>query len=127
MMNKMIRNENHNGLNFLTCPSKNVGKLAEMFDEMNIEFEMFEVGTMPLEKLPEDIQKDVRDILRAFDKAFVVYEYGRFHATTCTCISSEYANDHFVCGTYNQKEVYTEEERRQNYKEEFGEYPCYLN
>ena len=37
-----------------------------------------------------------------------------------------YHYDHFVCGRYLQTEVYTKEERRQNFIEEFGYAPCYL-
>lgn len=69
------------------------------------------------------MQQKVRGILRAFDVCHVEYEHGAFHAGTCVCLQSLYPADHFVAGTYRVEEVYTREERRQNFIEEFGYIP----
>lgn len=82
----------------------------------------FEVGAVPLSELPDNIQAKVKETLKAFDKTTVVYEAGDFEVETGCCIRKSYFYDHFVCGIYNAKEVYTLEERKQNFLEEFG-YP----
>lgn len=97
-----------------------VNELAKQKPELNTVVEAFEVAKMPLEKLPEDVQTEVKNILKAFNTCTVVYEYGKFHASTSTCIKSDYNFDYFVCGHYLAEEVYTFEERRQNYIEVFG-------
>ena len=86
----------------------------------NAESKVFKAGQMPLSELPEEIQNKVKSTLKAFNKVTVVYEYGKFSTSVGCCIKSHYNYDHFVCGEYKAEEVYTEEERRQNYKECFG-------
>ena len=82
-------------------------------------YKIFEVGKMPLSELPEEVQSEVKSILKAYDRVNVVFEYNEFHVSASTCIKSSYNYDHFVCGRYNADEVYTPEERRQNYIECF--------
>lgn len=84
------------------------------------DIEVFEVGEMPLDKLPEEIQQEVRQTLKAYQRCNVYFEYGKFHTRTGYCIKAEYNFDHYVCGEYKASEVYTPEERRQNYIEVFG-------
>ena len=91
-----------------------------------IKVESFTSGAMPLEALPEDIQEKVKSTLKAFDEVSVDYEHGRFNVFAGYCVKKNYHYDHFVCGRYLQTEVYTKEERRQNFIEEFGYAPCYL-
>lgn len=81
---------------------------------------IFEVGKMPLSELPEEVQNEAKSILKAYNSVNVVFEYNKFHVSTSICIKSSYNFDHFVCGRYNADEVYTPEERRQNYIECFG-------
>lgn len=97
-----------------------INKLAEQKPELNSVIEVFEVAKMPLEKLPEEVQSEVKNILKAFDTCTVVYEYGKFHASASSCIKSDYNFDYFVCGRYLASDVYTPEERRRNYIEVFG-------
>lgn len=93
-------------------------KLLEQAGCTNIE--TFEVGKMPLDKLPEEVQQKVKRILKAFRRCNVIYEYGEFHVFTGYCIKAKYNFDHFACGEYKADEVYTAEERYQNYIEVFG-------
>ncbi len=125
--NNMIKITNTNGAFYCTAFVETADmvlnfmkELAEQKSELNTVFEMFEIAKMPLEKLPEDIQTEVKNTLKAFNTCTVVYEYGKFHASASTCIKSDYNFDHFVCGHYLAEEVYTFEERRQNYIEVFG-------
>lgn len=82
-------------------------------------YKIFEVGKMPLSELPEEVQSEVKSILKTYSRVNVVFEYNEFHVSASTCIKSSYNYDHFVCGRYNADEVYTPEERRQNYIECF--------
>ena len=80
---------------------------------------------VPLEKLPDEIQAKAKDILKAFDTVHVNYENGSFEVTTLTYLTAYRPDDRMVCGTYNAKEVYTAEERKQNFFESFGYYPYF--
>lgn len=100
-------------------------KAAEKFCEEFLNpcgatYKIFEVGKMPLSELPEEVQNEAKSILKAYNSVNVVFEYNEFHVSASTCIKSSYNFDHFVCGRYNADEVYTQEERRQNYIECFG-------
>lgn len=100
-------------------------KAAEKFCEEFLNpcgatYKIFEVGKMPLSELPEEVQNEAKSILKVYNSVNVVFEYNEFHVSASTCIKSSYNFDHFVCGRYNADEVYTPEERRQNYIECFG-------
>ena len=128
MANAMIKATNNGKVNYITCPADKVEEFTKILKELNEELnpESFEVGKMPLEALPEEIQNKVKSILKAYNEANVVYEYGRFNVSASYGIKSHYNYDHFVCGYYKQDEVYTKEERKQNFIEEFGYCPAYL-
>lgn len=122
MNNTMIRANNIVGeIAYVTVPTCNTSMLVELFSESGCaNIVTFESGTMKLEDLPESIQMEVMRILKAFHRVTVTYEYGKFNVSTGCCIKAEYGIDHFVCGRYTDEEVYTEEEREQNYKELCG-------
>lgn len=127
MMNSMIRTTNKNGyVAYFTCPAHNVQKFIELIDEFGATTETFAAGQMPFNALPEDAQAEVKKILRAFDSVNVVYENDKFNVSPNTCICASYPRDHFVCGYYKVDEIYTKEERRQNFFEEFGYVPFWL-
>lgn len=92
----------------------------EFLNPCGATYKVFEVGKMPLSELPEEVQNEAKSILKAYNSVNVVFEYNEFHVSASTCIKSSYNFDHFVCGRYNANEVYTPEERRQNYIECFG-------
>lgn len=92
----------------------------EFLKPCGAQWKVFEVAKMPLSELPEATQIEVKNLLKAYSRANVVFEYGEFHVSASTCIKSHYNYDHFMCGRYNADEVYTKEERRQNYFESFG-------
>ena len=94
--------------------------IKQMEDAGVTNIEVFKAGEMPLEKLPEAVQQEVRQTLKAYQRCNVYFEYGEFHVRTGYCIKANYNFDHIVCGEYKAKEVYTPEERRQNYIEVFG-------
>ena len=131
-MNNMIKVTNCSATVFVSICVTGTKKMCELFDEhasehpeLNLTYKVFKVGKMPLEELPKEIQEEVKSTLRAFHSCTVTYEHSKFSVSTCTCIRDTYDWDHFVAGTYKDDEVYTLEERRQNYKEEFGYAPCF--
>lgn len=127
MKNTMIKSTNLETAGYMTCPTKNVEKLIALIFECGTEVETFEIGTMPLESLPEEVQEKVKSILKAFNEVTVIFEHGKFDVSTGHFLKANYHHDYFVCGDYKQEDVYTIEERRQNFIEEFGYAPCYLN
>lgn len=115
-----------NGI-YITCGVETADKFKELMKEIAVgEIEDYSVGEMKLENLPEDVQAKVKGTLRAYNEVHVTYSNGEFHACAAVGIYGHYPTDFFVCGDYKQEEVYTKEERRQNFFEEFGYYPVYL-
>lgn len=72
-------------------------------------------------ELPETIQSEIKETLKAYDKVDVYFENGEYHFGLV--IKNHYATDHKVIGTYYAKDIYTEEERIVNYANEFQSYP----
>lgn len=75
-------------------------------------------------QLPQDVQNKIKSTLHVYDKTHVVYEYGEYHVSSGICLKAEYAADHKVIGTYTAEELFTEEERIENYINTFNEYPA---
>lgn len=101
----------------IVCASDKVTEFCEYLKAANAEVKTFEVANMPLAELPEDVQEKVKQTLKVFNNANVVFEYNQFEVSAHTCIKAKYNYDHFVCGRYNASEVYTKEERRQHLAE----------
>lgn len=81
---------------------------------------------MRFEQLPEEVQADVKRVLRAFDECPVVYEHGKYIIGGGICIKAKYAEDHKFIGVYYADDIFTEEERIINYAEAFHEFsPLY--
>ena len=75
-------------------------------------------------ELPADVQKDIKQTLKAYSEVFVVFEYGEYHVGVGVSLKAVYAPDHEVIGTFYAKDLYTPEERDINYIEEFHDYPA---
>ena len=127
MKKTMIKaiNPNTNFVAHFVTPTDNVEAMCNLLDEIGAEYKPFEVAKMPLTELPDDVQDEVKQLLKAYSNANVVFEYNRFEVSASVCIKALYNHDHFVCGRYSAEEVYTKEQRRQNYFESFGYYPCF--
>ena len=98
---------------------------TEFLKPCGTEYAIFAQSKMPLTDLPADVQAEVKSRLKAYSRCNVVFEYNRFTVSCGVCIKSHYNYDHFVCGEYKADEVYTLEERRQNYFDSFGCAPCF--
>lgn len=73
-----------------------------------------------LAELPEEVQKKVKNTLRVYDRVYVSYENGRWSVGEGICIKCHYGNDFKSYGSFTSYEIYTKEERRRNFREEFG-------
>jgi hypothetical protein len=78
-----------------------------------------------LKDFPQDVQTKVLDILKAYNKVTVSYEYGVYNVSTGSCIKAVYGEDHEVYGDFHAEDIYTIEERTENYIESFHEYPIW--
>ena len=73
--------------------------------------------------LPPDVQDEVRTALKAYNKAYVIYEYGKYNVSVGIAIKNHYTDDHEFIGTYYADDVFSTEERIINYVESFHSYP----
>lgn len=125
MTNSMIHftnNENTVDL-WLACPEENALAIAEKFKKLSnetISAKIYEVGSVPFEDLPEAVKDDIKNILKTYHTVYVHFECGHFHTGAWYGIKASYPADYFVVGEYKDTEIYTLEERRQNYIEVFG-------
>ena len=130
-MKKMMigRNAKVGGYAVLVCDVKAMEQITKMIDEENnpvVSYQVFGQDEALLTDLPEDVQAEVKKVLRAYDRCNVVYENNKFSVGTGCCLKSTYAWDHFVVNEYKAHDVYTPEERRQNFVEEFGYAPLHI-
>lgn len=72
-------------------------------------------------ELPQSVQNEIKDTLKAYDEVDVYYENGRYDFGLC--LKASYAEDHEYIGCFKACDVYTEEERILNYVNEFHAYP----
>ena len=76
-----------------------------------------------LESLPESVQTEVKETLKAYNECFVTFENGKYSALPAIGIKAKYAEDHKFIGKIKSTDIYTLEERKQNYRDMFGSEP----
>jgi hypothetical protein len=86
---------------------------------------MYPISKEDFNKLPLEIQKQCKDTLRAYNEITVTYYNGKYHASTAYGIQAKYPKDYKYIGVVYQEDMYTLEERTQNYIEEFHDYPSW--
>jgi hypothetical protein len=101
----------------IVITTSKVNEMLECLNAVNAEVKTFAICEMPFNELPEEVQDQVKQTLKVFANANVVFEYNRFEVSAHTCIKAKYNYDHFVCGRYSAKEIFTEEERKQHLAE----------
>ena len=74
------------------------------------------------EQLPEEVQEQVKEILKAYNSTSVTFENGKYHFGGY-CIKNTYASDYEFVGDYKADDIFTKEERIINYVESFHSYP----
>lgn len=78
---------------------------------------------MRYEMLPVEVQAKVKEILKAYNEVYVIYEHGEYHVSASICLKAVYAPDYKFIGEYKAKDIFTSEERILNYIEYFHAYP----
>ena len=81
------------------------------------------ISKIELEKLPEHIVKEVRDTLKAYDECHILYQNGKYETSVGIGIYNTYPEDYKFIGTAYVDDIYTIEERTQNYLTVFHDYP----
>ena len=76
-----------------------------------------------INNLPQEIQDKVLNTLKAYDKVYITYEYGAYKVSIGVALTATYADDFRVIGEVEAQEVYTDDERIENYINEFQDYP----
>jgi hypothetical protein len=71
-----------------------------------------------LEKLPEEVVAQVKNDLKAYNECDITYENEKYHIGCCM-IKDHYAADHKFIGVAYAEDIYTLEERIENYRNEF--------
>lgn len=71
--------------------------------------------------LPEHLKTSIKDWLKVYVEVDVTYFNGEYHIGG-VAIYDSYATDYKWIGTYNQADVYSEEERILNFMEVYHEY-----
>lgn len=123
MKNVMIKAKNIKGETvFVPIASSILDQIIKILEDGKAatDIQVFKPDTMKLDDLPEKVQDEAKGVLKAYNRVNVIYEYSTWHVSASICVKSSYGNDHFFAGTYYASEVYTEEERRQNFFEVFG-------
>jgi hypothetical protein len=76
-------------------------------------------------ELPADVQMAIMDTLKAFKQVYVSYENGSYNASTAVGVKATYQQDHKFVGIVYADNMYTIEERTENYIECFHDYPIW--
>lgn len=70
--------------------------------------------------LDENVKLEVLSVLKCYDVVHVTAYNGEFHVSPHTMIFGEYPTDYKNIGTFKANDIYTEQERVDNYKSSFG-------
>lgn len=76
-------------------------------------------------KLPGEIQDKTKETLRAYSEVHVDFYDGEYHVSTGIMLRGQYPKDFKSIGYVYADDVYTLEERTQNYIECFHDYPIW--
>lgn len=76
-------------------------------------------------EFPANVQESIMETLKAYNQVHVSYEDGNYRVSTAIGIKASYGQDHRYVGTVYSTDVYTLEERTENYIECFHDYPIW--
>ena len=63
----------------------------------------------------KEILKEMLDVLKAFNSCHITHEFGKDKVSTCWCIKSSYASDHYTTREFTADDFYSPEERDENF------------
>jgi hypothetical protein len=64
--------------------------------------------------LKDEVKDKIKSVLYMYDKATVIYEYGRYNVSAHTALTSSHGDDFEFIGRYTRDDVYTKEEQSAN-------------
>ena len=63
------------------------------------------------EQLPEEVQEQVKEILKAYNSTSVTFDNGKYHFGGY-CLKSTHATDYQFIGEYKADDIFTKEENK---------------
>lgn len=118
-----------NTITWAVGESDYIDAIIPMVEKITDGMQRWEAGRVPFEELPETTQEEVKSVLKAFNECNVKIDWINndwcFDVHTCSVIKAEYSPSEATCGWYKAEDIYTAEERRENFFESFGYYPHY--
>lgn len=81
------------------------------------------ISKTDLEKFPKDLIIEIKDTLKVYDECNVYFENNKYYASAGIGIYNRYAPDYKFIGVAYVDDIFTLEERTQNYLESFHDYP----
>lgn len=103
-----------------------VTNAAKRFQNDAPVYSIYQQNDMLFEELPVEIIREVMETLKVYEECHVEFFGDEFHVCVGWILTAIDPDDLFICGTYRAKEIYTKEQRRQNFIESFG-YPPFGN
>jgi hypothetical protein len=79
-----------------------------------------------LESYPTELVEQVKKTLRAYDETYITYENGEYKEMPMFGVYGTYAKDYKFIGAVRQEDIFTLEERIENYESVFKEEAYYL-
>ena len=76
-----------------------------------------------INELPANTQQIVKDTLKAFDQVNITSINGEYRVSTGTYLLDKYPESFKVIGSIHANDIYTKEQRYDNYEESFGYRP----
>ena len=86
-----------------------------------------EIKMLKFNELPQEVQNQVLQILKAYDGVEVTFKDSNYHLMVASVLKKYYGPDFQFVGLYYAADLYTPEQRDLNYIETFGcePYPSY--
>lgn len=85
--------------------------------------EVLNWNELELKDYPNEVREEIIDTLKVYDKVYVTYEGVEYKISSGFGIRGSYPRDYFICGEYSASEVFTKQERTENFIEKFGYKP----
>lgn len=76
-----------------------------------------------LQTLPMETQNEIKEMLKSYNEATVVFQNGNYEVRTGILILNEYPSDYKMIGDFTKDDVFNEIEQIENYINEFKDYP----
>lgn len=79
---------------------------------------------MNINKLPENIIKEIKETLKSYNQVNITFYNGNYHVSPGCFIAEKYYKDFCFISMVHKENIYTKEEQDINYIESFHDYPA---